>query len=238
MASSKDRSLGASFHAQTKYRRGHLPNVTGNVVPPFKVYANPLEVVTLPVPDLRGGRGLWSALASSREHIPEGGQLRQKQVSQILWSTAGFTYGGQQRTHVASGPIASIETYLIAMRVQDMFPGLYHYDPRDHAVEFFFRGDPSESFSAALLAEVDLEAHAAALAFTGIPARMEPATRNRAYRHLYGEASAAAQNAVLAGVGMDLVASYLAEFYDDELARLLQVDGAAEIPLGIVLLGR
>jgi SagB-type dehydrogenase family enzyme len=238
VASSKDKSIGASFHAQTKYRRGQLPSVTAPVVPPFKVYANPLEVVTLPVPDVGGGKGLWSVLATTREHIPEGGRLRQKQVSQILWAANGFTYGGQQRTHVAVQDLGAIETYLVVNSVQDMFPGLYHYDPREHALEHIVGGNLSEQLAAALLARFEFDAHAAALAFTGLPGRLEPSTRSRAYRHLYGEANAAAQCAVLAGVGLDLVATYHADFYDDEMARLLQVDGSSEVPLALVLLGR
>jgi SagB-type dehydrogenase family enzyme len=238
VANSKDRSIGASFHTQTKYRRGHLPSVTAEVMPPFKVYANPLEVATLPVPDLRGGKGLWSTLAKTREYIPEGGRLRQKQVSQILWASNGFTYGGQQRTHVAVQDPGAIETYLVVHSVQDMFSGIYHYNPRDHALEFIVRGDVGETLSDALLANVELDAHGATLAITGLPGRLEPSTRSRAYRHLYGEAAAAAQNAVLAGVSLDLVATFHADFYDDELARLLQVDGSAEVPLALVLLGR
>lgn len=238
MANSRDKSIGASFHTQTKYRRGHLPSVTAHAVPPFKVYANPLEVVTLPVPDLKGGKGLWSALAKTREHIPEGGRLRQKQISQILWAANGFTYGGQQRTHVSVQGLGAIEAYLIVKSVQDMFAGIYHYDPREHALEFIVRGDISEQVAAALLADIELDAHAAALAFTGMPGRLEPSTRSRAYRHLYGEASAAAECAVLAGIGLDLVATYHADFYDDEIAHLLQVDGSSEVPLGVVLLGR
>ena len=98
MPNSRDKTIGESFQAQTKYRRGALPPKTGKVVSPFKVYANPLEVASLPVPELASGKGLWAALSTTREGIPEGGRLRQSDVSQLLWATSGFTYGGQ-RTH-------------------------------------------------------------------------------------------------------------------------------------------
>ena len=107
MPSSRDKTIGESFQTQTKYRRGALPSKTGKVVSPFKVYANPLEVASLPVPELAGGKGLWATLSTTRESISEGGRLRQYDVSQLLWATAGFTFGGQ-RTHATAVPIAGL----------------------------------------------------------------------------------------------------------------------------------
>jgi hypothetical protein len=140
--SNRDKTIGESFQAQTKYRRGALPPKTGKVVSPFKVYANPLEVASLPVPELAAGKGLWAALATTREGIPEGGRLRQSDVSQLLWATSGFTYGGQ-RTHATAVPIAGLETYLIVRQIEDVFPGVYHYNPREHALEHLLRTEPS-----------------------------------------------------------------------------------------------
>ena len=39
MPSSREKTIGETFQAQTKYRRGALPPKTGKVVSPFKVYA-------------------------------------------------------------------------------------------------------------------------------------------------------------------------------------------------------
>ena len=231
----EDKSIGGQFQTQTKYRRGQLPSTTGRLAPVLKVYANPLEVAALPVPDLQGGKGVWAALSQKRPQIPEGGQIRQKELSQILWSTGGFTYGGQ-RTYVNTGPVSGLETYLVVRQVQDMFPGLYHYNARDHSLEFLERGDPSVNLQDALLG-TDIDACAAIIAYTGAPNRLEDGVKSRAYRYLYLEAGGSAQCAVMAAVALDLVASFRAEFYDDELARLLQIDGSREFPLCLVTLG-
>ena len=42
---------------------------------------------------------------------------------------------------------------------------------------------------------------------------------------------------MMSAVALELVATFRAEFYDDELARLLQVDGVREFPLCVVTLG-
>jgi SagB-type dehydrogenase family enzyme len=232
----KDKSIGASFQAQTKYRRGNLPSKTGKAVAAYKVYANPLEVDALPVPDLKGGKGIWTALATTRESIPEGGRIRQSAISQILWATAGFTYGGQ-RTRASAVLLPGIETYLIVRQIEGMFAGVYHYNPREHSVEYLDQQEPSLELQAALMGDTDIDATAAIIAYTGIPSRIDDGAKARAYRYLYLEAGAAAQCAVMAAVALDLVSTVRAEFYDDELARLLQVDGVNEFPLCVVTLG-
>lgn len=232
----EDKSVGGQFQAQTKYRRGQLPSKTGRDVPVLKVYANPLETAVLPIPNLQGGKGLWTALSQKRLDIPEGGQIHQHELSQILWGTAGFTYGGQ-RTHINSGAVSGIETYLVVRQVQDMFSGLYHYNPRDHSLEFLKRGDPSFDLQDALLNDTDIDACAAIIAYTGAPNRLADGVKSRAYRYLYLEAGGAAQCAMMSAVALELVATFRAEFYDDELARLLQVDGVREFPLCVVTLG-
>lgn len=236
MSNGKDKSIGANFQAQTKYRRGSLPGKKGKTIPAYKVYANPLEVDALSVPVLKGGKGLWTALATTRESIPEGGRLSQQDMSQILWATAGFTYGGQ-RTRASAVPLPGVETYLIVRQVEGVFAGLYHYNPREHSLEYLLRQDPTLDLQDALLGDTDLDACAAIIAYTGIPTRIDDGAKSRAYRYLYLEAGAAAQCAVMAAVGLDLAATFRAEFYDDELSRLLQVDGSSEFPLCVVTLG-
>lgn len=160
LPSSREKTIGENFQAQTKYRRGALPPKTGKAVSPFKVYANPLEVAALPVPELSGGKGLWGTLATTRESIPEGGRLRQGDVSQLLWASSGFTYGGQ-RTHATAVPLAGLETYLVVRQIEDVFPGVYHYNPREHALEHLVQTEPSLELADALL-DTDISACAAA----------------------------------------------------------------------------
>jgi SagB-type dehydrogenase family enzyme len=234
--SSKDKSAGATFQALTRYRRGSLPSVTGKAIPTYKVYANPLEVAHLSVPQLAGGEGLWKTLATTRESIPEGGRIRQADISQIMWATAGFTYGGQ-RTRATPITMAGLEAYVIARELEDIFAGLYHYDPREHALEYLDRREPGFALQDVLLDDVEVEACAAVIALTGVPARVEDKAKSRGYRYLYLEAGAAAQCAMLAAVALGLVATVHGEFYDDDFARLLQIDGSTETPLCLVTLG-
>ncbi len=236
MAHSRDKSIGAEFHAQTKYRRGNVPRARSRAAPPFKVYANPREVAALPVPQLRGGSGLWTALSSARDGVAEGGRLKQAQLSQLLWGAAGFTFG-HERTHLSAAGVSSLETYVVARQVEDLFAGIYHYNPRDHTLEHLSTGDPTERLAATLVTPIDVTAQAVALCFTGIFARHRDGGSGRALRYLCLDVGAAAQSVVLSSAGLGLAAAFMAEFYDDELAELLQVDGRGEVPLGVVTVG-
>lgn len=236
LSSKRPRPIGAEFHHQTKFRRGQLPGARSRVAPPFKVYANPAEVAHLPQPQIKGGSGMWTTMASERGGMAEGGRIMQAQLSQLMWSAAGFTRE-RGRVHLSAQGVSSLETYVLARQVQDIFAGIYHYDPREHSLAHLSTGDPSLRLADSLLAPLDLGAQAAVLCFTGVPQRHRSAEGGRAYRYLYLEAGAAAQNVVLACASLGLAAQFVADFYDDELTDLLNLDGRGEMPLCLVAVG-
>ncbi len=236
MAHNRDKSIGAEFHALTKYRRGQIPGPKGRAAPAFKAYANPREVASLPVPQLKGGTGLWTALSSPNDGVAEGGRVKQAQLSQLLWAAAGFTFE-RGRTHLSVKPVSSIETYVVARQVQDLFAGVYHYNPREHALEHLSSEDPTQALADALVVDLEIGPQALAVCLTGIPTRHPSGSEGRTYRYVYLDAGAVAQALALATVALGLAATYTADFYDDELMALLQLDGRGEIPLAVVVIG-
>lgn len=236
MTQSRDKSIGAEFHAQTKYRRGQIPGAKGRPAAAFKVYANPREVASLPVPQLKGGTGLWTALSTRNDGVAEGGRIKQAQLSQLLWGAAGFTFE-RGRTHLSVKPVSSIETYVVARYVQDLFAGVYHYNPREHALEHLSSEDPTQALADALVIDLELGPQALAICLTGVPARHPAGTDGRGFRYLYLDAGAVAQAFALGCVALGLASSYTADFYDDELAQLLQLDGRGEVPLAVLVIG-
>ncbi len=235
MSSRRPRTIGAEFQLQTKYRRGQLPAARGRVAPAFKVYANPKEIARLPQPHLKGGTGVWSALSGARGEA-EGGRIKDAQLAQLLWAAAGFTSGGE-RVPASSQGVSSVEVYVIARQVRNLLAGVYHYDPSEHSLAHLSVGDATAALDEALLSDLELGAQAALLCFTGVPDRHRGADGGRAYRYLYLDAGAAAQDVVLAASAMGLATRLIADFYDDELTELLQVDGRDEHPLCVVAVG-
>ncbi|MDT3682214.1 MAG: nitroreductase family protein [Truepera sp.] len=236
MAQSKSRAFGAEFFDQTKYRRGQLPAPRTRVAAPFKVRANPAEVASLPAPQLRDGAGVWSVLSRDSGGAAEGGRLEQAALSQLLWACVGFNFG-RKRVHVTAQDVSSLECYVLAFNVQDLFAGVYRYNPRDHSLDQLRMADVGEPFADCMLAPVEIGAQAAAVCFTGVPSRHRVLGGGRAFRYLFLDAGSAAQGLVLAGAALGLAATYAVDFYDDELAKLLQVDGRTEVPLCLVTIG-
>ncbi len=236
MAQSKSRAFGAEFFDQTKYRRGQLPASRTRLAAPFKVLANPSEVASLPAPQLKDGTGVWTVLSQDSGGAAEGGRLKQSHLSQLLWACAGFNYG-RKRVHVTAQAVSSLECYVLAFNVQDLFAGVYHYNPRDHSLDQLKMGEVGEPFADCVLAPLDVGAQAAAICFTGVPSRHRVLDGGRVYRYLLLDAGSAAQGLVLAGAALGLAATYAADFYDDELAKLLQVDSRTEVPLCLVTIG-
>ncbi len=203
----------------------------------FKVYANPQERVRLPTLGRLRADSVWEALAGARGEPAEGGSLSQTELGRVLWAAAGLI-DTRQRTHLVPGDASGLEAYVFVHAVRELSPGHYHYDAREHTLEQLGCGDGRARVAATLLDRADLEAFAATLVLTAVPARLVAAHGARAYRLLTLEAGAAAQAAVVAATALGLTGCLVAAFYDTELAALLELDPSLEPPLAVVLLGR
>jgi len=126
---------------------------------------------------------------------------------------------------------------VLTRNVQDLLAGIYHYDAREHSLAHLELCDPTQKLADTLLAPIELDAQAVVLCFTGIPRRHEHGDDGRAYRYLYLDAGAAAQDVMVAGCAMGLATNFVADFYDDELSELLQLDSNNEHPLCLVAVG-
>jgi len=203
----------------------------------FKVYANPQERVRLPALGRLRAESVWEALAGARGEPAEGGSLDQIELGRVLWAAAGLI-DTRQRTHLVPGEASGLEAYVLVHAVRELSLGRYHYDAREHTLEQLAGGDARAELAAALLDRPDLEAFAASLVLTGVPARLVAGHGARAYRLLTLEAGAAAQAAVVAATALGLTGCLVAGYYDTEVASLLELDPAIEPPLAVVLLGR
>lgn len=229
--------IGEKYQRLSNFRRGCLPSVVDKHISSIKIYANPLENITLPKPKLKEGPYLWNSLSKAKESLPEGGQISQETISQILWSSSGFRFNAL-RTHLTTSDIVGIETYLFAKEINGLQKGIYHYKPQDHGLEQITRGNHEEDFAKIFITDLSIDACAAILIYTGIPERLENFAKSRAYRYSYLEAGAAAQSAMLSLVALELSSVFITAFYDNELASLLQINSPNEIALAAMAIAR
>ncbi|WP_038055745.1 SagB/ThcOx family dehydrogenase [Thermus amyloliquefaciens] len=202
--------------------------------PKSKVYANPLETQALPPFREEGGPPLFRVLSQLRPLLPEvGSALTLKDLSQVLYPLAERS---GRRGFPSAGEAYPLEAYLVVRRVEGVFPGVYHYFPKEHQLFQIAAKVEEASWSEALLG-LGLEQAAALLVLTLVPERSEALFGLRGYRYALLEAGYAAGLVLLAAIGQGLAAYPAETFYDEMVAHLLRLP-EGEYPGVVVILGR
>ncbi|TBH20536.1 SagB/ThcOx family dehydrogenase [Thermus thermamylovorans] len=202
--------------------------------PKAKVYANPLETQALPPFRQEGGAPLFRALAHLQPRLPElGAALTLKDLSQVLYPLAER---GGVRGFPSAGEAYPLEAYLVVRRVEGVFPGVYHYFPKEHQLFQLSSRAEEGAWSEALMG-LSLAQAAALLVLTLLPERSEALFGLRGYRYALLEAGYAAGLVLLSAVGQGLFAYPAETFYDEGVARLLRLP-EGEYPGVVVILGR
>lgn len=202
--------------------------------PKAKVYANPLETQALPPVRLEGGPPLFRALAHLRPALPEvGASLTLQDLSQVLYPLAERS---GKRGFPSAGEAYPLEAYLVVRRAEGVFPGVYHYFPKEHQL-FQLALKAEEALWSEALMGLSLEKVAALLVLTLVPERSEALFGLRGYRYALLEAGYAAGLVLLAATGQGLFAYPAETFYDEVVARLLRLP-EGEYPAVVVILGR
>ncbi len=162
------------------------------------------------------------------------------QLGRILYLSGGITadlHGNARRAAPSSGALYPIELYPVVHRVDDLEPGVYHYDPRAHALEQLRTGDFRDHIVQNGIAQEFLGQCGVVLFVTMIMQRMRPKYQDRSYRYGLIEAGHVGENAYLAATSMGLGACGVGAFMDDELNRMLGVDGIEEAAVYLLALG-
>lgn len=136
------------FESDQELKRPQPPLVKAPVTPAEKWISLPFDFDTLKLKNdvislLRDRR-------SARIYTQENMTLRE--LSFLLWATQGIkSIRGKAyatlRTVPCGGARHQYETYLMLRKVDDLQPGVYHYLPMEHALEFLH---PVENMEAAI----------------------------------------------------------------------------------------
>ena len=239
-----ERGIGVTFQEETKYTperlRGHSLDWS-RFPPTYKDYEAPLARIGLPRPEIAGEANVWQLLQrrrSRRAYKPEQ-TLSQGLLSTLLWATQGLT--GRQgdiyfRTAPSAGGLYPVETYLLVRAVEGLDPGIYHFRPLTADLEFLKGGDYAGVLASAALGQELVADAQVTFIWSAVLERGKWKYRERAYRYIYIDAGHIAQNLYLAAEGLGLGACTIGAFFDDDVNRLIGVDGSEEtvIYLGCV----
>jgi SagB-type dehydrogenase family enzyme len=201
--------------------------------------------VPLPPPELPaiGLEAAMSRRASGRDFGPE--PLGLGALGTLLHWASGITAPGAgggldqaRRPAPSAGSMYALELYVIARNVEGLAPAIYHFQPVGHGLEEVRDTVPARAHSTYLfMGQPYVTAAAATIVFTAVFGRALKKYEDRGYRYLLIEAGHAAQNAMLAGIPLGLGTCGIGGFFDIELAGLLDLDVARELPLYAIACG-
>ena len=227
-------NVGDEFQQQTKYRSDRM---TGegqrwNQQPQlYKSYPGHARVV---LPVYRPGRLMsldeaLKARTSVREYKAE--PMALGQLGYLLWASTGIQrteQGYEFRTSPSAGALYPIETFVIVNAVRELEPGVYHYGIRNHELEEIRGRDLRRQLAGATLGQSMCAKASAAFVWTALFARSKWKYGQRAYRYVYLEAGHMAENLALAAVSLGLGTCQIGAIFDDDVNKLLDVDGVEE----------
>jgi len=167
------------------------------------------------------------------------------QLSALLHYGCGITahvpaYGFERlplRTFPTHGGLQSPEVYLAVRAAEGLAAGLYHYEPREHALEILHTGDLSGRLRAVTYGESFVGDAAVVALVTGVYNRLRWKYGERAYRFMCVDAGFLAENLCLVGEGLGLGVCPVSGFAQDAAEELLGIDGKRELALLLLTIG-
>jgi SagB-type dehydrogenase family enzyme len=220
------------YHERTKHSPVSIRSVPhfldwDNQPLPFKIYEDAEAVGLGPIP-----------FDSER---PDPGSVGAETLSRLLFFTAGITKhlrfpGGEMpfRAAACTGALYHIEVYLVSADLEGLRAGVYHYDPRRHALDRLRSGDWRAFLSDAAGGETAVSEAAAVLLLTTTYWRNAWKYRARAYRHAFWDAGTMLANLLELGSALSVPLRLVLGFADASVHRLLGVDSDKESAVALV----
>src|SRR5208337_1543566 len=137
------------------------------------------------------------------------------------------THDGRRQSFRAApsaGALYPIEVYLIALNAEEIAAGVYHHDNVENALELVKAGNFGQQLARATYTE-EIENAAIVIAMTGILIKTRIKYSERGYRFMLMEAGHIAENILLTANSLGLGAVPIGGFVDDEVDRLIDIDG-------------
>ena len=229
----------------TAYRRDAMPAHDPHWqrrVGMYKSYAEAgTPLLALDRPQKLPQADLWQCLRARRSRRRfTADPLCQETLMLLLWAAQGVSEPGHRpfRTAPSAGALYPVETYVAAARVEDLAPGVYHWElPEERLALVEARDDVADAAAAACLGQRMVARAAVTVVWSAVWGRSAQKYGDRALRYAYLDAGHAAQNLHLAVEALDLGTCMIGAFLDDEMNALVGVDGEEESVLYAACVG-
>ncbi len=197
------------------------------------------DSIKLPAPDTTG-RGTIEASLHDRRSIrtyDTAAPMSLREASQLLWAAQGITASNGHRTAPSAGATYPLEVYIVALEVNGLSDGIYHYRPQTHSLDLVAAGDRRTQVVTAAKGQTSVAQAPAVFVITAVSSRTAARYAARTDRYVAIESGAAAENLALQAVALNLGTCYVGAFDDAAVASLLGL-GEGEIPMIVLPAGR
>jgi SagB-type dehydrogenase family enzyme len=167
------------------------------------------------------------------------------ELSYLLWCTQGVRQvlappgGGTLRNVPSAGGKHPFETYLLVNRVEGLKPGLYRFLPVDHKLA---EVDTSKGLTGnvikASLDQQHVGTSAVMFIWVAVAQRTVWRYNTRGYRYMFLDAGHVCQNLYLSAESIGCGACAIGAYSDDEVNRLLNLDGSEQFVIYMGTVGR
>lgn len=236
-------SLGYRYYLDTVFRRQETfgyrrPDIAP--APFFKTYPQ-AEKIVLPKPVPAAGADLWQVLLQRRScRRYSGSSIGMEDLALLLWACQGSTARSGSyllRTAPSAGALYPLETYVAVRRTEELEEGLYHFDVAGFQLEKLRCEAVGEELAEAALGQRFIAAAAVTFVWTAVFRRNMCKYGHRGMRYIAMDAGHACQNLLLAAEALGRGACPVAAFFDEEINRVLAVDGEEESALYLCAVG-
>lgn len=226
----------------------NTPQNRGVAPPPPEKPAPPdAEIIPLIPPEewrSISATDVQSAIAqrkSRRKYSQE--PLTREELSFLLWATQGIRPDVAPHRNFRTVPSAgcrhAFETYIAALRVEDLAVGIYRYLPLSHALCAERQVDELPlRLARAALGQPFCGTAAATFIWTAIPYRMEWRYAEASYKVIALDAGHVCQNLYLACECINAGTCAIAAYDQEEMDNLLDIDGEDECTVYLAPVGK
>lgn len=234
--------LGLAYHQWSK------PGLWGMVQKPFhwglppplyKEYTG-VPRTTLPRNFIFHGLSFEETIQHRRSIRDYSGKpLTMSELSFLLYAVYGITEPSYPlRASPSAGALYPLEIYPVVHAVIGLASGVYHYRPRDHSLDLLRKGDFHQSLMAGTGGQDMVLQAAVVFVISALFQRTRWKYQERAYRYVLLDAGHLGENLYLAATSLGLGPCGMGAFFDEEINRLVGVDGNEEAVVYLVSVGR
>lgn len=242
------KGIGQEFMKKTKYEYLEISDQEKGIKQPSieLEYDKKSSIIDLPKPeelDIENIKLIESIVnrRSIRKYSDK--PLTLEELSYLLWCTQGvkevLSAPVTLRTVPSAGARHAFETYLLINNVEGLNPGLYRFIATKHKlVEVSLEKDNADRITDACLEQSFIKTSAVTFLWVAVPYRMKWRYGERSYRYLHLDAGHICQNLYLAAEGIDSGVCAIAAYEDDDVNKILGLDGKEQFVIYIATVGK